>query len=73
MKKILLAAWAEARYDPPPSPRVLQRWAREGEIVPKPVKVGRSYYVAPDARRLAEGAAGRPSVVDQMRARAAGA
>jgi hypothetical protein len=49
-KKITLRAWAEANFDPPPSAKTLQRWARDCWIFPIPVKVGRSYYVEPEAR-----------------------
>lgn len=51
-KMITLQAWAEAHYDPPPTQWVLRRWARDGELHPRPEKVGRTYYVASDARRL---------------------
>lgn len=49
-KKITLKAWADARFDPPPAPKTLQRWARDCWIFPIPQKVGRAYYVDPDAR-----------------------
>jgi hypothetical protein len=48
-KKITLQAWAEARYDPPPKTKTLQRWARDGWIYPFPEKLGRDWRVAPDA------------------------
>lgn len=50
MKRITLPAWAATRWDPPPPPRSLTRWARQGLIMPAPEKVGRSYYVRPDAK-----------------------
>lgn len=50
MKRITLPAWAASKWDPPPPPRTLTRWARRGLILPPPQKVGRSYYVTPDAR-----------------------
>lgn len=49
-KKITLEAWAAANFDPPPSKQSLWRMARECHIFPAPVKVGRTYYVEPDAR-----------------------
>jgi hypothetical protein len=49
-QKITLEAWAVARYNPPPSIRTLRLWARELRIYPTPQKVGRTYYVDPDAR-----------------------
>ena len=65
MKKITLEAWAARQYDPPPSPWILRRWARDGEISPMPEKVGKSYYVREDARRMT----GAPvSLVDRLRA-----
>ena len=51
MKRIPLNAWAAQHYSPAPSPHVLRRWAREGQIWPAPEKVGKSYYVREDARR----------------------
>lgn len=51
-KKILLTAWAEKNYDPPPSLFTLRRWARDGEIFPLPEKAGKSYYVEENARRI---------------------
>ena len=50
MKLITLPKWAESRWDPPPPPRTLTRWARDSRISPPPQKVGRSYYVRPDAK-----------------------
>lgn len=70
MKKIPLKDWAAARYDPPPSARTLQKWAREGDLHPPPVKVGRSYYIAANARRMTEVLAGDSSIVEQLEARA---
>lgn len=50
MKRITLPAWAAKNWEPPPSQRTLERWARNGNIAPAPQKIGRSYYVLPDAR-----------------------
>jgi hypothetical protein len=49
-KKITLKAWAQAHFDPPPAAKTLQRWARNCWIFPVPEKIGRTYYVDPDAR-----------------------
>jgi hypothetical protein len=67
MKSITLEAWAAARYDPPPSIWVLRRWARDGELFPAPEKVGRTYYVREDARRITAPAM---SLVDRLKAAA---
>lgn len=64
-KSIPLEAWAAARYSPPPSAWTLRRWARDGEIHPMPEKVGRTYYVREDARRIT---APVTSLVDRLRA-----
>lgn len=53
-KKIPLADWAEQHYDPPPSAWTLRQWARAGQIVPAPEKVGKSYYVSVDAKRVTD-------------------
>jgi predicted site-specific integrase-resolvase len=50
-KSIKLSDWAGRLYDPPPSPFVLRRWCRDGEISPQPERVGRDWYVREDARR----------------------
>jgi len=65
--KITLAAWAAARYDPPPSAWVLRKWVRQGEIYPPPELVGKTYYVDDKARRLTESG---ESLVDRVRATA---
>jgi hypothetical protein len=49
-KQITLRAWAEVRFDPVPSSKTLQRWARDCHIFPLPVKVGRDWRVNSDAR-----------------------
>lgn len=49
-KKITLQAWAERRFDPPPSIHTLRKWARDCWIFPIPEKVGREYRVDPEAR-----------------------
>lgn len=52
--KITLTAWAAKQFDPPPAENTLRAWARNGRIIPAPVKVGRSYYVEPTAKHIAE-------------------
>jgi predicted site-specific integrase-resolvase len=46
---LTLEAWAQARYEKPPSIHTLRRWVREAKISPKPEKNGRSYFVQQDA------------------------
>jgi predicted site-specific integrase-resolvase len=53
-RKIPLADWAELHYAPPPSAWTLRQWVRAGQIVPAPEKVGKAYYVAPDAKRMTD-------------------
>ena len=48
-KKIPLKTWAAERFDPPPNIKTVQRWARDCWIYPVPEKVGKSYWVEPDA------------------------
>lgn len=50
VKRVTLPVWAAKLWDPPPSQRTLERWTRNGNIIPAPQKVGRSYYVVPDAK-----------------------
>lgn len=54
MTKITLMAWAAKQFDPPPAERTIRLWVREGRIVPAPLKIGRTYYVEPTARHIAE-------------------
>ena len=66
--KIPLTEWAARRYDPPPSPWVLRRWARDGELHPTPELVGKAYYVDENARRLTGSSeAPRLSLVDRLK------
>jgi predicted site-specific integrase-resolvase len=57
--KITLTAWAAQEFEPPPAERTLRLWVKEGRIVPAPIKVGRTYYVQPNAQHIAE--ASRPA------------
>jgi predicted site-specific integrase-resolvase len=47
-----LEQWARAVFgaNAPKSIATLRRWARQGNIVPKPDKVGRDWLVKPEAR-----------------------
>ena len=47
---VLLEEWGKVHFNPPPSLYTLRSMARAGKISPAPVKVGKAYYVALDAR-----------------------
>lgn len=53
-RKVTLVDWAARHYDPPPSLWTLRQWVRAGQIVPAPEKVGKSYFVMPDAQRITD-------------------
>ncbi|QUN44755.1 hypothetical protein KEH56_24325 [Burkholderia cenocepacia] len=49
-KLIPLHVWAEQMFgDYAPHRHTLRNWVEKGKIRPAPVKVGRSYFVSPDA------------------------
>lgn len=49
-KLITLEAWAARMFgDSPPNRDTLRRWCRDTKIFPAPKKIGRAYYVSPDA------------------------
>lgn len=50
---ISMSKWAQ-RFDPTPHANTLRNWARNGQIVPPPVKIGRAYYVNEKARHINE-------------------
>lgn len=52
--KISLAKWASQQFDPAPTARTLRRWAKAGQIIPAPIKIGKTCYVEPAARHIAE-------------------
>lgn len=56
-KLLSLPLWAERRFDPPPAERTLRRWAKAGQIVPAPLKIGKTWYVQPTALHIAEATA----------------
>lgn len=50
---IRLETWARSRWgDEAPSIKTLRRWVREARIFPIPQKVGRSYFVRPNAEYI---------------------
>lgn len=63
---ITLQAWAERKFDPMPHRNTLHRWAQDGSIVPAPFKLGRDYYVVPNARHVNEPVPGK-RLVDRVR------
>jgi hypothetical protein len=48
--KVLLEEWAKSHFNPPPSLWTLRSMARDGKISPRPVKVGKAYYVDESAQ-----------------------
>lgn len=53
--KIPLPIWAAKHWSPPPTARTLATWASNGRIRPAPQKIGRTYYVDPDAKYIGRG------------------
>jgi hypothetical protein len=49
LKAVMLEQWGAANFDPPPSLWTLRAMVRAGKIQPRPVKIGKAYYVQPDA------------------------
>jgi hypothetical protein len=47
-----LTEWAQMQSTKPPSPRTLRRWRQNGNIFPRPRKLGGKYVVAPHARYI---------------------
>lgn len=64
-KRITLLAWGAACFDPAPSLWTLRQMARAGKIEPRPVKVGKFYYVQEDARPVDPNA--RQTLADRLR------
>jgi len=52
--KVTLTAWAARHFEHPPVENTLRIWARQGRIVPTPIKIGRTYYVEPNAQHITE-------------------
>ena len=50
--KILLSRWAELNFDPPPSIHTLRQWAKSGQVIPSPFKVGQKWMVEERAQFL---------------------
>lgn len=66
-RRISLTLWAERQFDPAPTDRTLRRWAKAGQIVPSPIKVGKTWYVEPSAQHIDE-VARAPSLLTRLRA-----
>lgn len=62
---IPIDAWAASYSDPPPSRYMLRKWARDGELHPAPVWVGKRLMIERTARRLTNA---RPTLVERLRA-----
>lgn len=50
MKLITLAEWAESKFSQPYKKGTLWMWARTGRIYPPPEKIGRNWWVEPNAK-----------------------
>lgn len=64
--KITIEAWAALQYHPAPTASVLGRWRRDSQIHPPPERVGRVWYVEPDAQRVVFDVQ-RPSLVHRLK------
>lgn len=64
--KITLAEWAAQHYSPAPTSWVTGNWRRANQIHPPPERVGRVWYVEPDAQRVTFDAP-RPSLVARLK------
>lgn len=63
--KTTLTEWAQKHFRKPPSLFTLRRMARDGEITPQPIKVGRDWQVEDDARLTAD-VTRRPALRDRL-------
>lgn len=63
--KVKLEEWAAQHFRPVPSLWTLRRMARDGEITPPPVKVGRDWLVEESARLTVE-VPQRPGLVSRL-------
>ena len=50
---VTLKLWA-TRLTPSPHPNTLLNWAKDGKIIPAPIKLGRAYYVSKSAKHVQE-------------------
>ena len=46
---VTLHEWAAMMFSKPPHRNTLQKWVNEGHIQPQPKKIGRQWFVKPDA------------------------
>jgi hypothetical protein len=53
-ESVTLELWALSKFAPTPHPNTLRAWARDGKIIPQPNKIGRSYFVHPQAQHINE-------------------
>lgn len=47
---VRIEQWAASRFERAPTAATLRRWCRIGCISPAPRKIGRAWFVAPDAQ-----------------------
>lgn len=65
-KLIPVETWAATRYDPVPSPWVLRKWCRNGEIHPAPERVSREWRVLETAKRVTAAGPVRGGLLAQL-------
>lgn len=50
-KLLPIRAWAMKMFgDYAPHPNTISKWVSNGNINPPPIKIGRGYFVSPDAK-----------------------
>lgn len=51
-KLMKLKKWWSLNYEAPYEAKTVRKWAKEGKLVPAPIKHGRPYYIRGDARHI---------------------
>ncbi|WP_322629950.1 excisionase [Halothiobacillus sp.] len=66
-KLITLEQWLARTFEEPPAMDTARRWCRDGKIQPAPKKIGRSFFLQPDAEHVQND---RPTnrLIDRIRA-----
>lgn len=66
-KRITLSQWLADTFEQPPTMDTARKWCRDGRIRPRPVKIGRSYFLQPDAEYVQHENPGN-RLIDRIRA-----